>query len=662
MGAGASAMQSVMFVMNQCSTPPTPPKEWPKEGIPPGASYAMVLLRVRDVLSGACLNDDGVPLSNEALLAKDRSLLTTWSPEKHIIFLSHRWLSQPHPDPKGEQIGVLRKALARIIDGTQHVQQDMAMEARDQHFVSLSDEEREQVKEGYVWLDWSSIPQIADRKACTGEKPDMLRAVESIPAYVAASKMFLALTPPLAHHDGGDTEPCNYDNWCSRGWCRVEFCCRGILPNAGPITKVNAASQVEFTGSVNWIYSPPLEGAFAVPEDAETMVKPILIAAFDTRIQSHLKKIDGGVTGAAAVTQEEDPGVAAAGSDVEDELVYYRWAVATKMRFCKSTIPKADWLRTYRFASFSDPGEAGWGPLQCAVVEGNLELVEAILSAVGAAGVDAPISKSFPEIALLEGMTAVHLAAAVAPKEVLSALLQASGASVNLWASETWCPLDCTAFMDKAENAELLLDFGADVNLLSTKFGSTPIHMTGIQNAPKVAEVLVRRGADLNHCNFFGNNVLSCLLTFYENPTLVQLFIDHGSTDLLTMKSYPHAALKPLVDGCVQAAEAGSTSLFYQIMAVCNTGGTCLHIAAFMGHVKATRMLLEAGADPTIRNDGGQSPADIAEKYGHTQVRALLVSGAYLLESRQQTGTKEGAAATKTMSSPMMMNDKLIGA
>ena len=62
----------------------------------------------------------------------------------------------------------MRQALARIIDGTQHVQQDMAMEARDQHFVSLSDEEREQVKDGYVWLDWSSIPQ--KRGAFSGER------------------------------------------------------------------------------------------------------------------------------------------------------------------------------------------------------------------------------------------------------------------------------------------------------------------------------------------------------------------------------------------------------------------------------------------------------------------------------------------------------------
>lgn len=51
---------------------------------------------------------------------RQRNFLIRWqdvSSDAEIIFVSHEWLSWAHPDPKGEQLGVLCKVLERLKSG-----------------------------------------------------------------------------------------------------------------------------------------------------------------------------------------------------------------------------------------------------------------------------------------------------------------------------------------------------------------------------------------------------------------------------------------------------------------------------------------------------------------------------------------------------------------
>ena len=70
------------------------------------------------------------------------------------------------------------------------------------------------LEEGYVWLDWFSIPQLTMRKS--GEETDMevrvQHAIWSIPAYVDAANIFLVLCPPAQHVD--TKEPCSAQLGC----------------------------------------------------------------------------------------------------------------------------------------------------------------------------------------------------------------------------------------------------------------------------------------------------------------------------------------------------------------------------------------------------------------------------------------------------------------
>ena len=49
-----------------------------------------------------------------------------------------------------------------------------------------------------------------------------------------------------------------------------------------------------------------------------------------------------------------------------------------------------------------------------------------------------------------------------------------------------------------------------------------------------------------------------------------------------------------------------------------------LHQAARQGHAQVARLLLEAGADPALRDGDGKTPEDLANERGHAEVAELL--------------------------------------
>ena len=55
-----------------------------------------------------------------------------------------------------------------------------------------------------------------------------------------------------------------------------------------------------------------------------------------------------------------------------------------------------------------------------------------------------------------------------------------------------------------------------------------------------------------------------------------------------------------------------------------NYGNTPLHRACSIGHYNIVEILMFAGADETITNDGGKTPAEFAERSGHSELLKLL--------------------------------------
>lgn len=88
----------------------------------------------------------------------------------------------------------------------------------------------------------------------------------SIPSFVQACQVFVALVPPLSHKDS--EELCDYSSWSIRGWCRTELWCKMMLGNQDtPMVVVSAADQADFARPINWVDCLPHEGQFSVQAD-----------------------------------------------------------------------------------------------------------------------------------------------------------------------------------------------------------------------------------------------------------------------------------------------------------------------------------------------------------------------------------------------------------
>lgn len=119
--------------------------------------------------------------------------------------------------------------------------------------------------------------------------------------------------------------------------------------------------------------------------------------------------------------------------------------------------------------------------------------------------------------------------------------------------------------------------------------GFTALHLAVFARQEEAARVLIDRGADVDRRSEGGIARVPPLGTaaFARSAALARILLDAGAN----------------VNGQGEG------------------GFTALHSAASNGDVELARLLLERGADPSIRNGGGQLPADLASS---DELRSLL--------------------------------------
>lgn len=127
-----------------------------------------------------------------------------------MIFVSHQWLTTELPDPTGFQMQALRRVLKGVIEGSMTVETDII----SQTYASQQTFSADRLVDGYLWMDWFSIPQVRARAKGVDEeetKSDAAKAIQSIPAYVEVSTAFLALVPAVRDSDKINVR--NYTSW-----------------------------------------------------------------------------------------------------------------------------------------------------------------------------------------------------------------------------------------------------------------------------------------------------------------------------------------------------------------------------------------------------------------------------------------------------------------
>ncbi len=125
--------------------------------------------------------------------------------------------------------------------------------------------------------------------------------------------------------------------------------------------------------------------------------------------------------------------------------------------------------------------------------------------------------------------------------------------------------------------------------------GFTPLGLAAFFGRKAILDELIRRGADVNI---------------------------HSNNAMRVMALHSAVAHRD-IDRAIQMArsllEKGA-----EVNAKQSGGFTALHEAALRGNIELTSLLLRWGADPSIKDDEGKSPIDIAGHAGHAEVVSLL--------------------------------------
>ena len=210
-----------------------------------------------------------------------------------------------------------------------------------------------------------------------------------------------------------------------------------------------------------------------------------------------------------------------------------------------------------------------WGALTHAIKTGNVSKIEWLLGGI----VDEELESRALHGAALEGQTAV----------------------VKLFIDRGVPPsidaLRCAVDSNYPDIAELLLKRGAPVEP-KTKGERTPLVGAASGGSNEIVRLLLKRGADVN--SVVASDPRGMMLGAPIRPERAQ------------------ATKRP-----------NRTPRNFTPLGPMHTP-TALFAATLWGHADTARILLKAGADPTVRNNKGKSALDVAVESGHHELAALL--------------------------------------
>ncbi|KAG6844428.1 hypothetical protein H0H87_007030 [Tephrocybe sp. NHM501043] len=138
------------------------------------------------------------------------------------------------------------------------------------------------------------------------------------------------------------------------------------------------------------------------------------------------------------------------------------------------------------------------------------------------------------------------------------------------------------------------LAHGADPNANRSGMRST-LDLAVINAPTEAVDALIAAGARINNTNALK------VAAYYGRNEMIELLLAKGA-EINEIPDYPEMAQSERVEGL----------------------GTALHAAAEAGHLPTVQLLLEKGADPSLKNSLGKIAAELAQEKNHTHVVDVL--------------------------------------
>ncbi len=195
--------------------------------------------------------------------------------------------------------------------------------------------------------------------------------------------------------------------------------------------------------------------------------------------------------------------------------------------------------------------------------------------------------------------------------------------NVNELLNDDLTLLNTASCLGLAEIVQILIDKGADVNRGDDN-NYTPLYNAVEKGHQTVVNILLQANAEIDCIEIDGRTPL-CAAAFHRHPSITDMLMKAGA-DI----NYQCGGHTPLHD----AAWAGDIeSLKLLIGAGVNlfhtntSGRTALHNAAYahQNRTMAVPILIRAGLDPNQADDSGQTPVNLASRYGRTEALKQLI-------------------------------------
>ncbi|XP_037986348.1 ankyrin repeat domain-containing protein 42 isoform X2 [Motacilla alba alba] len=258
----------------------------------------------------------------------------------------------------------------------------------------------------------------------------------------------------------------------------------------------------------------------------------------------------------------------------------------------------------------------GWTAAHLAAIRGQDACMQALLLN----GADAAARDE-------RGCTASHLAAAHGHSYTLQTLLR-TGADVNVSDRNDWKPVHYAAFHGRLGCLQLLVRWGACVDDVDNN-GNLPAHLAAVEGHLHCFKFLVRKMASVTHTlkarNDHGETPRDLAERFYKDNILqyidgMEKEEEHPETqEVLAFPAHDAA-----FNGDLLVVRRLVRSGVININERDDKGSTLLHKAAEQGHIHCLQWLVEMGADCDITNDAGETPKDVAKRFGHLAAVELL--------------------------------------
>jgi ankyrin repeat protein len=169
-------------------------------------------------------------------------------------------------------------------------------------------------------------------------------------------------------------------------------------------------------------------------------------------------------------------------------------------------------------------------------------------------------------------------------------MLLDKGADINIIDdSEMYTPLHLAVLEDNIEIIQMLLDKGANINILCYSLNNgkkyTPLHLVVLERNIDLVEILLEKGANINLQNSSGETPLH-LAVLEQDINIVKMLLEKGA----------HINLQN------------------------SSGETPLHLAIKTNeNDKIINLLIDKGADKTIKNKNGKTPFNLPDSNNTTQ-------------------------------------------